>query len=309
MTNIEKEIIAPVAVELIKAELTQEAFLKNTKSGSNELYVVDNFTAPNTMMEIGRLRELSFRTSGGGTGEPYDIDESDVAEDGYKQLIVWDPIGNEIIGGYRFIVSSKSDTKYLSTEHYFKFSDKFREKYLPYMIELGRSFVQPKFQGKNRNIKGIFALDNLWEGIGAVACRNPHVKYFFGKVTMYLEYDENARNELIFFLRKYFADNEQLLTPLCPVKIEYNEQELSKIYCNSEFSDDYKVLVKRIKEYGESIPPLVNAYMNLSPSMKVFDTVKNPDFGDVEETGILVTVNDLYTSKYDRYICSAESES
>lgn len=307
MTIKIEQIIDAVDVSLIKKELTSDRFLRHTKSGSNELYVADHHNSPNIMIEIGRLREISFRDAGGGTGKSVDIDESDTVTGGYQQLIVWDPEAEEIIGGYRFIVSTSKDTKHLSTEHYFKFSDKFREEYLPYLIELGRSFVQPKYQGKKGNIKGIFALDNLWEGIGAIAARHKEAKYFFGKVTMYLEYNVDARNELIYFMRKYFADKESLLLPLQPVEISFNNSELESVYNGGSYNEDYKILVRRVRDYGENIPPLFNAYMNLSPSLKVFETVSNTDFGDVEETGILVTINDLFPSKYDRYITNTRS--
>lgn len=306
MTQFVEDIIEAVDQEIIKGELTADKLLRHTKSGSNEIYVVDYLNSPNIMREIGRLRELSFRSAGGGTGKPLDIDESDTAVGGYTQLIVWNPAEEEILGGYRFIVSKSSQTKYLSTEHYFKFSDKFRTDYLPYMIELGRSFVQPKYQGRSGNPKGIFALDNLWEGIGAIAAQNPHIKYFFGKVTMYIEYNADARNELIYFLRTYFADTENLIEPLFPKEITYNHEKMEQIYNGGSYSEDYKILLRRVREYGEVVPPLINAYMNLSPSLKVFDTVCNPDFGNVEETGILVTMNDLYSSKYDRYISSGK---
>ncbi|MEG1634983.1 MAG: GNAT family N-acetyltransferase [Rikenellaceae bacterium] len=302
MTQIAEEIIDAVDKDIIEKELTADKLLRHTKSGSNELYIVDYHNSPNIMREIGRLRELSFRNAGGGTGKSIDIDQSDIVSEGYKQLIVWNPAEKDILGGYRYIVSKSTDTKYLSTEHYFKFSDKFRAEYLPYMIELGRSFVQPKYQGHNGNPKGIFALDNLWEGIGAIAAQNKHIKYFFGKVTMYIEYNADARNELIYFLRTYFADTENLTTPLFPKEITYDNDKMANIYNAGSYSEDYKILVKRVREYGEVVPPLINAYMKLSPSLKVFDTVCNPDFGNVEETGILVTINDLYSEKYNRYI-------
>ncbi|MFI3315188.1 MAG: GNAT family N-acetyltransferase [Rikenellaceae bacterium] len=302
MTRINESIIDPIDVNLIKSELTKDCLLRTTKSGSNELYIFDYKTCPNTLREIGRLRELSFRDAGGGTGRACDLDEDDLSDDGYMQLIVWDPAAEEIIGGYRYIVSNSKQTKHLSTEHYFKFSDKFREEYLPYMIELGRSFVQPKYQGRKGNPKGIFALDNLWEGIGAISTRNPHIKYLFGKVTMYVDYNLSARSELMYFLKRYFCDSESLLIPIYPIEILFDSESLDKLYCADNYIDNYKILSKRVREHGETIPPLVNAYMNLSPSLKVFDTVSNPHFGGVEETGMLITIEDIYATKYDRYI-------
>ncbi len=300
--NIPQQIIEPVNIELLLAELTEDKLLRPTTNGGNLIYLVTAACSPNVMDEIGRLREISFRASGGGTGMSKDIDQEDLAPDGYKQLIVWNPQDQEIIGGYRYIVSCKSDTKHLSTEHYFRFSETFRQNYLPYMIELGRSFVQPKYQGRQGGMKSIYALDNLWDGVGALAFNNPGVRYYFGKVTMYDSYHKEARNTLIYFLKKYFPDNQSLLEPIYPIHIDYDEQKMQSVFTGGSYNEDYKILSKELKSFGENIPPLINSYMNLSPSMIVFDTVCNPDFGDVEETAILITISDIYKEKSARYI-------
>ena len=294
-------ITEPIAREIIESELTQERLLRKTNNAGNLIYIFTASECPNTMREIGRLREWSFRESGGGTGMEVDIDEGDTATDGYTQLIVWDPTDREIIGGYRYIISRDTETKYISTENYFKFSTKFREEYLPYTIELGRSFVQPKYQGTRDNSKGIYALDNLWDGLGALMVKNPEIKYFLGKVTMYGEYNKEARDLLIYFLDKYFADDENLLTPIYPINIEIDRAKMEELLCNSDYAVDYKILNKVIRSLNEKVPPLINSYMNLSPSMKVFGTVANPDFGNVEETGILITIKDLYPQKIERH--------
>ena len=294
-------IIDPISRERIEAELTPERLFRKTNNAGNLIYILHASECPDTMREIGRLREWSFREAGGGTGMEVDIDEGDTAQLGYTQLIVWDPINREIVGGYRYIISRNRDTKYISTENYFKFNDKFRNEYLPYTIELGRSFVQPKYQGTRDSSKGIYALDNLWDGLGALMVQNPDIKYFLGKVTMYGEYNKKARNLLIYFLDKYFADNDNLLTPLYPIDIVMNRDEIDSILCNTEYTEDYKVLNKTIRSLNENVPPLINSYMSLSPSMKVFGTVCNPDFGDVEETGILITIKDVYPHKIERH--------
>lgn len=301
-----EEIIAPVDKSLLEKELTSDRCLRQTKNASNILYTVTAQDSPNVMREIGRLRELSFREAGGGTGKELDIDELDTVEDGYRQLIVWDPEAKEILGGYRYILSRDSHPKYFSTEHYFRFSSTFRKEYLPYTIELGRSFVQPKYQGRKGNFKSIYALDNLWDGLGALVVNNPDMKYFFGKVTMYGEYNTEARNILLYFLKKYFPDHEQLVEPIYPVELDLHDREMKQIFTGVNFQEDYKILIKKIRERQEIIPPLINSYMNLSPSMKVFGTVCNPDFGNVEETGILVTIKDIYEQKAGRYLKNIE---
>ncbi len=296
-----KPIISPIDRALLLQELSEERFLRSTSKGGNEIYVITAQDSPHTMREVGRLREVAFRDAGGGTGEELDIDAEDLAEDGYKQLIVWDPKEQEIVGGYRYIVSRSTHTPHLSTEHYFHFSDLFRKNYLPYTIELGRSFVQPLYQGSRNNARGIYSLDNLWDGLGALVVQNPDMRYFFGKVTMYESYNSEARNLLIAFLRKYFPDPDRLVEPLNPIPLHIDFEAMAALYSADNYAEDYKTLTREVRQLGENIPPLINSYMSLSPSMKVFDTVSNTEFGGVEETGILITIRDIYQSKSDRY--------
>lgn len=294
-------IIPPVDRALLVAELTPERKVRDTNRAGNEIYLFDAAECPHLMREVGRLREVAFRAAGGGTGCEVDIDEEDTASDGYYQLIVWDPAAEEIVGGYRFIVCTSSNPRHLSTEHYFRFSDRFRRRYLPYTLELGRSFVQPAYQAR-ANTKSIYALDNLWDGLGAIIVLNPNVKYLFGKVTMYTSYQQVARNALIWFLRHYFPDREGLVEGIHPIELDLDNPYYEELFSGESFQENYRILIQKIRELNEHIPPLINAYMNLSPTMKVFDTVSNPDFGDVEETGILVTVPDIYPEKRERYM-------
>ncbi len=294
-------IIPPVDRSLILAELTEEKLLRKTNNGNNEIYVVTAQNSPNIMQELGRLRELSFRDAGGGTGAAVDIDDEDLAEEGYQQLFVWDPKAQEIVGGYRFIVSRTTHPKHMSTEHYFRFSDRFRNEFLPYTIELGRSFVQPLYQGIRQNPKGLYSLDNLWDGLGALVVTNPDMKYFFGKVTMYGDYNREARDILLYFLKKYFPDHDNLIEGIYPIELQFDTEKMEQMFCGGNYAEDYKILTREIRKCKENIPPLINSYMNISPSMRVFGTVTNPDFGGVEETGILITINDIYPVKSERH--------
>lgn len=294
-------IIPPVDRSLILAELTEEKLLRKTNNGNNEIYVVTAQNSPNIMQELGRLRELSFRDAGGGTGAAVDIDDKDLAEEGYQQLFVWDPKAQEIVGGYRFIVSRTTHPKHMSTEHYFRFSDRFRNEFLPYTIELGRSFVQPHYQGIRQNPKGLYSLDNLWDGLGALVVTNPDMKYFFGKVTMYGDYNREARDILLYFLKKYFPDHDNLIEGIYPIELQFDTEKMEQMFCGGNYAEDYKILTREIRKCKENIPPLINSYMNISPSMRVFGTVTNPDFGGVEETGILITINDIYPVKSERH--------
>ena len=302
-----KDIIAPIPKELILKELTEEKFVRKTNYAGNEIYVFTHHEAPNLMQEVGRLRELTFRTAGGGTGNETDIDEFDISDDPYHQLLVWDPDHQEILGGYRFYLPVEGADgsklgKRLSTSHLFNFSEKFQRDYMPCMIELGRSFVQPAYQSTARARRGIYALDNLWDGLGAIMIDHPHINYFFGKVTMYTHFNRQARNTLLHFLNKHFGDREQLITPKNPYDLEFDPAEYDKLYPGNDYATNYQIVSKKIRSLGENIPPLINAYMNLSPTFKVFDTVINDEFGDVEETGILVTIKDLYEAKVERHV-------
>ncbi len=294
-------IIPPVPREELLAELTPARMIRTTKKGDNRIYIFSAAECPKLMLEVGRLREEAFRRAGGGTGREVDIDDEDTAPDGYLQLIVWDPAAQEIIGGYRFIVCKDPYPKHLSTEHYVRFSDRFRRKYLPRTIELGRSFVQVGYQAR-RNPKGLFALDNLWDGLGALILLNPKTRYLFGKVTMYTSYKQVARNALIYFLRRYFADRENLVTGIHPATLDLDDPYYTQLFNGETYEENHHILLQKVREVDETIPPLINSYMNLSPTMRIFDTVTNPDFGDVEETGILITVRDIYPAKKLRYI-------
>lgn len=294
-------IIEAVPRELIEKELTEERLLRATNNAGNFIYTLKAAEAPNIMREIGRLRELAFRQAGGGTGKEVDIDEQDLAPDGYTQLFVWDPVARQILGGYRYIICDSEYPGQLSTEHYFRFSDRFRREILPHTIELGRSFVQPRYQ-RTRDAKSLYALDNLWDGLGTMMVQNPDKQYFFGKVTMYGHYDREARNILMYFLQKYFPDNDNLLEPIYPVEMSIDIPEMERIFSGKSYLDDYRTLVNELRKRDEFIPPMINSYMSLSPSMKVFSTVHNPDFGEVEETGILIRIKDIYPEKIERHM-------
>ncbi len=306
---MEQEIIRPIAKQLLKEELTAERQLRMTNKSNNEIYVITAQDSPNVMKEIGRLREVAFREAGGGTGKSMDIDEFDTMDNGYKQLIVWNPEAEEIIGGYRYLLGTdvKLDDKgqpILATSHMFHFSDKFINDYLPQTIELGRSFVSLEYQSSKMGAKSLFALDNLWDGLGALTVIMPNVKYFFGKMTMYPSYVRKGRDMILFFLKKHFDDHDHLIIPTKPLKIETDEEELRQLFCEDSFRDDYKILNREIRKMGYNIPPLVNAYMSLSPTMKMFGTAINYGFGDVEETGILIAVDEILEEKRIRHIDS-----
>ena len=300
-----ENIIPAIDRALIKKELKGK-FSRFTNYGSREIYIVNNLNAPNTLLEIGRLREIAFRDSGGGTGKSVDLDEFDLSNNPFQQLIVWDPKEEEIIGGYRFMKYSdlRCNTEGVldsPTTHLFRLDDFFLVHFAPHTIELGRSFIQPDYQATFDIRKGMFSLDNLWDGLGALVVRNPKIKYFFGKMTMYSSYNQEARNYLFAFLERYFPDPDHMVHPKVPVVVN-NLEHYALPFTENTYNEDYKILNRIIREHKENIPPLINAYMNLSPTMRSFGAAVNADFGNVEEIGILITIDDVYEKKKARHI-------
>jgi len=302
------EVIPKIDRHVLKSELTPDKLFRKTNKSGNEIYLFTAHTAPNLMLEVGRLREIAFRYYGGGTGKRTDMDMYDTMDVPYKQLIVWDPVGEEIIGGYRFrcgneiIFDSSGQPVNIATSELFHFSPQFIEDYLPKMVELGRSFVSLDYQSTRSGTKGLFALDNLWDGLGALSVLDPNIRYFFGKVTMYNTYNTEARNLILYFLGKYFLDKDRLIFPIHPLQTDSDYAKMNVLFTHKSYKDDYKVLNAEVRKYGFNIPPLINAYMNLSPTMRVFGTAVNKDFGAVEETGILIDIFDIFEDKKKRHI-------
>jgi len=302
------EVISKIDRQALKSELTSDKLFRKTNKSGNEIYLFTAHTAPNAMLEVGRLREIAFRFYGGGTGKSTDMDAFDTMDIPYRQLIVWDPVEEEILGGYRFrcgneiTFDANGQPDNIATAELFHFSPRFISDYLPEMVELGRSFVSLDYQSTRFGSKGLFALDNLWDGLGALSVLDPGIRYFFGKVTMYNTYNPEARNLILYFLDKYFRDKEHLITPVHSLQTDSDYVKMDALFTHKSYKDDYKILNAEVRKYGINIPPLVSAYMNLSPSMRVFGTAVNNDFGAVEETGILIDIHDIFEDKKKRHI-------
>lgn len=309
MTTTNQPIIDPVDPAILEAELTADTLLRPTNKGGNFIHVVDAASAPNVMREIGRLREIAFRSAGGGTGSSCDIDSFDLMEPPCRQLIVWDPESRQILGGYRFIKGAdirpgEDGRPRIATSHMFRFSPRFLSEYLPATIELGRSFVRLEYQSTRAGAKAIYVLDNLWDGLGALTVEYPEIKYLFGKVTMYPTFPLKGRDLLLYFLSKHFPDPDHLVRPITPIQRTTPDEELAATLNASSFADDYRILKEVVRSYGYNIPPLVNAYMSLSPTMRMFGTAVNHEFGNVEESGILLTISEILEEKKLRHIAS-----
>jgi Acetyltransferase (GNAT) domain len=301
-------IIEAVDRALIQAELTPERFVRPTHFLHNEIYVINGNDCPHTMQEIGRLREISFRAGGGGSGKPADVDSFDVGRWAYQQLIVWNPEDAEIVGGYRFAVCKENCDEqgeyHLSTSEIVNYTERLKRDYFPYTIELGRSFVQPLYQPRIENRRTLFSLDNLWDGLGALTVMYPDVRYFFGKITMYTTFNREARDHILRFMHYFFPDTDQMVEFPYPLVFEYGCREFLEEIKDLPYQKAYVALNKKVRSLGENIPPLFNSYMNLSPTMRTFGTAVNPHFGGVEETGIMITIADIYPAKKDRHTTS-----
>jgi len=301
-----KDIIKKIDRETIREELSKVRFVRKTNAGNNEIYIFTAHQSPILMDEVGRLREETFRSAGGGTGKAADIDHYDTDEKPFHQLIVWNAEESEIVGGYRFIHGKDipfddNGNAISATGRLFRFSEEFINHYLPKTVELGRSFVQPLFQPSRDQRKGLFALDNLWDGLGSLHVDYPDTEYFFGKITMYPNSDLLAREAIMYFLMTFFPDPEKLVYPYNPLKIKSDINFFKELFNKKNYSENYKTLQQFVRKRNESIPPLVNAYMNLSSTMKTFGTSLNESFGKVEETGIMIKIPDIFQEKRERY--------
>lgn len=309
-----KEIISAVDKELIKKELTAEHLLRPTNKAGNEIYDITAHNAPNTMREIARLREVSYRTAGGSKGEELDIDDMDTMDIPYHQLIVWDPDNEEIVGGYRYLWlrdckfftdEEHKGQPYITSAYLFRYTDYFIKKILPHTIELGRAFVQPKYQTREMGAKAIFALDNLWDGLGAIVYNHPEVKHLIGKVTIYPDYDPISRDLLYTYLRRYCNDRKGLFRPYEPIEISYEAQEMAdELFEGDDAVKNFHILQKAVRARGTIIPPMFSAYLNLTPKLRYFGTALEPTFSNVYDSGIMVDLKDIYDDKRTRYIRS-----
>jgi hypothetical protein len=167
--------------------------------------------------------------------------------------------------------------------------------------------VRLEYQSTHSGTKAIYALDNLWDGLGALTVIFPDIKYLFGKVTMYPNYSKECRNMLLYFLNMYFPDPDKLVVPIHPLVTNTDTAFMQTFFAGDNFKEDYVKLNHYIREHGYNIPPLVNSYMGLSPSMRMFGTAINYEFGDVEESGIFFFIDEITEEKKNRHIKSYDN--
>jgi len=301
-----KNIIGPIERNKLIKELTNDKFVGHTNKGKNEIFIFDYSDSPDLMLEVARLREVSFRSAGGGTGNLLDIDIYDMQSKPYKQLIIWNREDREIVGGYRFAIANEVSLRgrklsNLVINTHFELSNLFIRNYLPYSIELGRAFIQPRYQSKRAGNKSLFALDNLWDGLGVLIIKYPQIKYFYGKVTVFSSLNSVAKELLLNFLHAHFEDYS-IMRPKNQISFRQDVSEPQQPFGVLSFEEEYKNMIAQFRNMGITIPPLINSYIRLSPTLKVFGGYHDNSFGNVDEIGIMITIADIYPQKYERHV-------
>ncbi len=299
-----KQLIAPVDVSDLKRELAPKYLLRKTNHGDNEVYLIRASDCPCVMREIGRVREEAFRRSGTGTGLETDVTHAD---EECLQMLVWNPEGEEIAGGYRMIEGERWPMKAdgqpdLATSHLFSFSEEFLRDYKDSTLEVARSYVTTGYQRNAPRNKSIYIMDNLWDGIGAFLVSHPEIKYLFGKVTISAGFNHRAMEMMLFFLKKYFQAKKPLIAPHVPIEKSVPESEFEVLFDGLGFEDGYRVLKREIKALGERIPPMINSYMMLAPTMQYFGSTVDEDFAGAIESAILVAVDEMSEEKKARHM-------
>jgi len=295
-------IIPPIETSLLLAELEGHLLRPSNKAG-NLIYDITSHECPNVMREIARLREISYRDGGGATGKEMDIDDMDTMTHPYHQLIVWDPEHNQIVGGYRYLLGSEAEIRdgqpYITSAHLYHYSERFIRDYLPYTIEFGRAFVQPMYQQREMGVKALFALDNIWDGIGAIMHNHPELRYMIGKVTIYPDYNATARELIYNYLDLYHRGEKGLIEPYKPLTVQALD---ASPFEGDDRQENYHILQRAVREQGAVIPPMFSAYLNITNDLYFFGNAINDELANVYETGIMVDLDTVYPEKKERYI-------
>ncbi|MFT7879007.1 MAG: lysophospholipid acyltransferase family protein [Sulfurimonas sp.] len=290
-------IAPPLNPKLLKEEIDKAEFLTYTSDG-NKLVIADAENAPCLINELGRLRELSFRTIGGGTKNYRD---NDIYDSYYKHLILWNEKDLEIMGAYRLglcreIVSQRG-MEALYTYNQYDFDKEF-ENYINQSMEVGRSFVQPKYWRT-------MALDNLWKGIVTYLNIHPELRYTYGIVTINADMPKKAASAIVYFYSKYFAADVQMMKAKTKFHIPKEEREkYGKLFDGLSYKDGLRELKQYLKAYDVSIPTLFKQYPALynEGGVNFFDFSKNDKLHGVIE-GLIITDNlKMKENRKRRYI-------
>jgi putative hemolysin len=284
---------------VLKKAIAQCELLGHTSDGKH-IYLYQHQQSSPIMREIGRLREVAFRAVGEGSGQRRDLDRYDSH---YEQLILWDKDDLEIVGAYRFANSRKvlaeQGPQGLYTASLFQF-DHSMQPYLAAGLELGRSFVQPRYWGKR-------SLDYLWYGIGAYLRRNPDILYLFGGVSLSASYPQAARDLMVYFYSLYFADNSLSAVSHQPYQLpQAILSELQQHFSGNDYLADFTQLKHLLANMGLSIPTLYKQYSELCEpgGVKFLAFGTDPDFANCVDGLVLVDLQQLKAAKRARYLAA-----
>ncbi|MDD1794743.1 lysophospholipid acyltransferase family protein [Enterovibrio sp. ZSDZ42] len=293
----ESAIAPPENPLALQEELQNSETLGITPDGKI-IYLYRYKNESSVMREIGRLREVAFRAVGEGTGQRRDID---IYDEHYFHLVLWDPACLDIVGAYRFCdtqaVIAQQGIQSLYTHSLFNY-DEGMTPYLNAGLELGRSFVQPKYWGKR-------SLEYLWLGIGAFLSKHPHYRYLFGPVTISNAMPHAAKELLIFFYRTYFGATSDVARSKHPFNIDsQKEHELLNHFCRNDYQQDLKTLKVLLDNLGTSIPTLYKQYSELCETggVQFLDFGVDPDFSDCIDGLVMVDMSKLKEKKRQRYL-------
>ncbi|MEW8085362.1 MAG: lysophospholipid acyltransferase family protein [Candidatus Thiodiazotropha endolucinida] len=293
----ERSIAHPESRQALKKELSKGRLLGETRDGK-QIVLMDWEIGSALMREIGRLRELSFRKVGEGTGRRRDIDKYDTH---YRHLVLWDDNELEVVGSYRIgeagpIINDRG-MQGLYTTSLFDFDESFQP-YAERAIELGRSFVQPRYWGSR-------ALDYLWQGLGSYLRHHPEIRHMYGPVSISDRYQKAARDLMVVFYKHYFGCKSRLGEAKIPYQLDKAcQEEFSRHFCGDDLERDLQELKNQLALYNVTIPTLFKQYTDLcEPGGVCFlDFGKDPDFAGCTDGMILVSVDKVKSAKRKRYI-------
>jgi len=292
----QKAIAHPQKKDQLIKELKKSQLIGETKDGK-KIYLYDYEDDSIVLKELGRLRELSFRKVGEGINKKRDTDKYDIY---YQHIILWDENDLEIVGSYRIgngdFINKNIGIKGFYSNSLFKYNKKFNP-YLDDSIELGRSFVQPKYWGTR-------ALDYLWYGIGAYLRANPQIKYMFGPVSISGTFPSSAKDMMIFYYSHYFANNEELIEAKLPYQYSSHIQDLKDMFVLDDKKEDFKRLKSNLLNMGVAVPTLFKQYSDICEEggVKFLGFNVDTDFSDCVDGFILVNVKKIKQSARKRYI-------
>lgn len=302
--STERNVIHPGERKIIKKELNNSQLLSITKDGMR-IFLTTRNESPETLNEIARLREITFRKVGEGTGKKFDLDKYD---DHYNHLIVWDDNELEIVGAYRIglgiDILNKHGVNGFYTSTLFNFGNEMQLNFLAESLELGRSFVQKKYWNTN-------ALNYLWQGIGAYLVNNPSVKYLFGGVSISNSYPLSVQEPIVYYFLKWFGNKTSLAESKRKFIIsEKSLKEFKFSFTGITMKEDYKILKNMIKPAGYTVPILYKHYSDLCDEggVKFLDFGVDPDFENCIDGLIFVNVSMIRDEKKQKFMKESWSE-